>query len=246
MLYAWGMRPTVGFRHTVPQHCEGQRMEPPRSLPSPMGLMPVASAAASPPLEPPGVRPGSHGLRVGPLRLESVCMRMAKSGRFVRPRGMAPAAFMRCTPGASSDGRAPARACTPWVVGLPVQSTFSFTVKGTPCNGPSGSPAARRRSASPAAIVASSTRTRVTAFTAGLTASIRARCASTTSRLDTSPAAMRAARWAAPCCQSSAAMVSPVPSSMRPPATSAWRAYAAGSIEGSNGTTRPRPRFLAS
>ncbi len=42
------------------------RTEPPPSLPWATGTMPLATAAAAPPEEPPGVRPRSHGLRVGP------------------------------------------------------------------------------------------------------------------------------------------------------------------------------------
>jgi hypothetical protein len=60
-------------------------------------------------------------------------------------------------------------------------SMFSLTVKGTPCSGPTVSPAFNRRSAKAAAARASSARTRTMAFNAGFTASMRARCASTTS-----------------------------------------------------------------
>ena len=41
------------------------RIEPPPSLACAIGTMPAATAAAEPPDEPPGVRDGSHGLRVG-------------------------------------------------------------------------------------------------------------------------------------------------------------------------------------
>ena len=39
-------------------------MEPPVSLPSAHGAWKAATAAAEPPLEPPGTRSGSQGLRV--------------------------------------------------------------------------------------------------------------------------------------------------------------------------------------
>ena len=42
------------------------RTEPPPSLPCAAGTMPAATAAPAPPEEPPGVRSGSQGLRVGP------------------------------------------------------------------------------------------------------------------------------------------------------------------------------------
>ena len=41
-------------------------MEPPMSLPSSSAVIPVASATAAPPLEPPQVRSTSHGLFVVP------------------------------------------------------------------------------------------------------------------------------------------------------------------------------------
>ncbi len=51
-------RPRDGRSAVVPHICDGTRREPPRSLPRPSGVMPLASAAASPPEEPPGVRVG--------------------------------------------------------------------------------------------------------------------------------------------------------------------------------------------
>ncbi len=59
-------RPNVGFRPTIPQHEAGQRIEPPVSVPGASGRMPAASAAAEPPLEPPGTRLVSCGLRQVP------------------------------------------------------------------------------------------------------------------------------------------------------------------------------------
>src|SRR6266516_3961699 len=78
-------RPRVSFRPTRPQHAAGMRVEPPPSLPWAIGTMPAATAAAEPPLEPPGVRPRSHGLRVGPWRRDSVVGRIPYSGRAVLP-----------------------------------------------------------------------------------------------------------------------------------------------------------------
>jgi hypothetical protein len=94
--------------------------------------MPVATATASPLLDPPGVRVGSQGLRVAPWRLESVCQRSSRSGRLVRAIGIAPTARNRATAGASSVATSPASARTPRVVGVPARSWFSFTVTGTP------------------------------------------------------------------------------------------------------------------
>jgi hypothetical protein len=61
-----GTRPKVGFRPATPQNDAGIRIEPPPSDPSASGVMPEATEAAAPPLEPPGVRSRSQGLRVVP------------------------------------------------------------------------------------------------------------------------------------------------------------------------------------
>ena len=116
------------------------------------GLIPTAMLSSMfgrmmPPLEPPAVRPGCQGLRVRPCSELAVCMRSAMSGRLVRPIGIAPAARIRSTTGASAGTTAWASAGTPQVVGRPAMSIFSFTVNGTPCKGPSFSPAASSRSA---------------------------------------------------------------------------------------------------
>ena len=185
----------------MPQAFAGLRSEPPMSLPRPIGLMPLASAEASPPLEPPAVRPGCQGFRVRPCSELSVCTRSAMSGRLVRAIGMAPAARMRSTTGASTGATALASAGTPQVVGRPAMSMFSFTVKGTPCSGPTVSPAASFWSALTAAARASSASTRTTAFSAGFTASMRARWASTTSAELSCRRAMRCASSVAGSCQ---------------------------------------------
>ncbi len=61
-----GTRPRLGLRPTSPQHEAGMRMDPPPSLACATGNMPAATAAAAPPLLPPGLRSRSHGLRVAP------------------------------------------------------------------------------------------------------------------------------------------------------------------------------------
>ena len=103
-LLASGMRPRVGFSAPMPQHCAGQRSDPSPSLPRPNGVIPVARAAASPPLEAPGVRRRSHGFTVAPHSSQSECQRTAMVARLVRPIGIAPAARTRWTLGASRAG----------------------------------------------------------------------------------------------------------------------------------------------
>ena len=44
----------------------GWRIEPPVSVPVAIGARPAATAATEPPLEPPGTRLVSQGLRTGP------------------------------------------------------------------------------------------------------------------------------------------------------------------------------------
>lgn len=61
----------------------GNRMDPPPSVPIAAGPMPSETAAAAPPLLPPGVRSISQGLRVTPVSGLSVTILWAKSGRVV-------------------------------------------------------------------------------------------------------------------------------------------------------------------
>src|SRR5262245_20550255 len=97
-----GTRPKVGFRPTSPQKLAGIRIEPAPSEPRASGPSPAATAAAPPPVDPPGVRERSQGLRDSPNSGLSVEPRQANSGRLVRPTKIAPAARRPATPGASS------------------------------------------------------------------------------------------------------------------------------------------------
>ena len=78
-------RPRDGLRPTRPQQLAGMRIEPPPSDAWATGTMPLATAAAAPPLEPPDVRSTLHGLRVGPYASGSVVGTSPNSGVFVRP-----------------------------------------------------------------------------------------------------------------------------------------------------------------
>ena len=91
------MRPWLGFMPTRPQNAAGMRVDPPPSLAVAIGTRPAATAAADPPLEPPGVRFWPHGLRVTPHALVLVKLRVPNSGAAVLPTGTAPAARSRAT-----------------------------------------------------------------------------------------------------------------------------------------------------
>ena len=59
-------RPCVGLKPAIPQQAAGMRIEPPLSVPRAASASPVTSATAEPPLDPPGIRPGSSGLTTSP------------------------------------------------------------------------------------------------------------------------------------------------------------------------------------
>src|SRR5688500_12932610 len=104
---------------TTPHSAAGWRIEPPVSEPSAIGANPAATDAALPPLEPPGTREVSCGLRVGPNAEFSVEDPMANSSRFVLPMRTAPASRRRVTTVASYGGRHPSRIFDEHVVGIP-------------------------------------------------------------------------------------------------------------------------------
>src|SRR3989442_1771470 len=90
-----GTRPGVVRKPTTPQKAAGTRSEPPRSEPCAIGPMPVATATAAPPLEPPQLSAVFHGLRVAPNTALNVFPPAPNSGVFVLPTTMAPAALRR-------------------------------------------------------------------------------------------------------------------------------------------------------
>src|SRR6478735_2252434 len=105
--------PKVGLRPTIPQRLAGTRIDPPVSLPSAPAQRPPATAAPEPPLDPPGIRLVSHGLRVGGHigPHANSCMR-------VLPSRIAPAARSRATAAESTLGNVTPGAVVPTVVGM--------------------------------------------------------------------------------------------------------------------------------
>jgi hypothetical protein len=177
-----GTRPNVALRPGSPQNAQGIRIEPPPSVPSARGTMPAASAAALPPLEPPGVLEGSQGLRVTPVSRLSVTPFQPSSGVVVLPGRMAPERRRAATTGASSS-HAPSGsiAVEPRTVGQPRVRSRSLIATGTPSSGPAGSPRAQRASEAPASASARSGSTRQNAFSASSPRAMRSSAASATS-----------------------------------------------------------------
>src|SRR6266542_2998837 len=97
------MRPYVGFSPTTPHSAAGCRTDPPVSVPRAHTASPAATAAADPPLDPPGTRSGSHGLCTGPNAEFSFDEPMANSSQLVFPMSTEPAAERRAQ-GVQSNG----------------------------------------------------------------------------------------------------------------------------------------------
>ncbi len=79
----------------MPQKEAGCLIEPPVSDPSETGTHWAATAAAEPPLDPPGERVTSHGFRTGPYAEFSLDDPIANSSQLVLPMMTAPAASSR-------------------------------------------------------------------------------------------------------------------------------------------------------
>src|SRR5256886_16145907 len=106
--------------------------EPPVWLPSATGTMPVATAAAEPLEDPPGVCAGLCGFRVLPGA------RTANSVVTVLPMITAPAARSIATTLASRDGVRPAQSTDPFSVGISAAARQSLTATPPPGRGPTG------------------------------------------------------------------------------------------------------------
>ena len=128
-----GTRACVGFRPNRPVKEQGMRTEPAPSVPTARLPMPTASAATPPPEEPPGVRPIFHGLCVAPRGPKLVTPFQPYSGEVVLPRSTVPASRRRCATGESTvHGPSGSVARLPMRVGMPLVSTMSLMVIGTP------------------------------------------------------------------------------------------------------------------
>src|SRR5882672_6166434 len=137
------------------------RIDPAPSEPRLIAPMPLAAAIAEPPLEPPQVFAGFHGLRLMPVSGESATPFQPNSGMLVLPRKTAPCSRRRATAGeSSSHGPSGAVTSEPRRVDQPLLSHWSLIVVGMPSISPFGSPLAQRASDWRAAASASSAATK--------------------------------------------------------------------------------------
>ena len=142
----------------TPLKLAGMRIDPPPSLPVAMVHSPAANAAPAPPLEPPGVRAVSHGLRQGAPNSFSVVPDCPNSGVLVLPSTMAPAALTRSTTIESAAAAHPRNTADPSVVGKSAVASKSLIDTGIPCSGPKAQPRATASSAARASASAPSGR----------------------------------------------------------------------------------------
>jgi hypothetical protein len=149
------------------------RIEPAPSEAVAPGASAAATAAALPPLDPPGVASRSQGLRVTPKAGPSVHPMIASSGRFVLPISTAPAERRREISSLSRTAGS-LNAAVPQRVTSPATSSVSFTAIGTPRSART-SPPRRRASAWSASARARSAMTIRYAFSAGSRRPMRSR-----------------------------------------------------------------------
>src|SRR3954468_19073249 len=83
-------RARVGFRPTSPHSLAGIRIDPPPSFACASGSIPLATAAAKPPDDPPVECSRFHGLRAGGHDFGSVVTVVPSSGTLVRPSATKP------------------------------------------------------------------------------------------------------------------------------------------------------------
>src|SRR5262244_1021887 len=109
------------------------RIDPPPSLAPAIGAIPEATAAAEPPLEPPGERDRSHGFLVTPNARGAVTPLSPSSGVLVLPKMTAPASSRRCTTTECCFGMILRKPRLPYDVGKPASSWMASLIRtGTP------------------------------------------------------------------------------------------------------------------
>src|ERR1051325_7554017 len=129
-----GTRPGDGRNPTIPQKLAETRSAPPRSVPSAIAIIPVASPTAPPPVDPPALFDGFQGLRVRPKTSFQVLPPAANSGVLVLPIMIAPAFRNRSTTSASTSGTWSAKSGEPKVLRNPFTCVTSLIPTGTPAS----------------------------------------------------------------------------------------------------------------
>src|SRR5688572_17608462 len=98
-------RPRLGFRPNSPQQLAGMRIDPPPSFACATGTMPLATAHAEPPLDPPVERVVSYGFLDGGHAGGSADGTIPNSEVFVFPTMTNPACRSRATKWLSCGAR---------------------------------------------------------------------------------------------------------------------------------------------
>ena len=141
---------------TTPHSEAGWRTLPPVSDPSAPRHSSAATAAALPPLDPPGTRVRSHGLRVVKKAEFSVDEPMANSSVLVLPTITAPAARSLRITVASKGGTKSSKIFEPHVAGTPSTRITSLIAKGIPSKAGNSAPSSASANALSAAAASSS------------------------------------------------------------------------------------------
>ena len=126
----------------MPQKDAGWRIEPPVSEPREYTAKSAATAAADPPLEPPGTQSGFQGFCVAKKAEFSVVEPIANSSIFVLPSKTKSFSFSFSTTVALYCGLKPFKISDAQVVLIPSVHRLSFNAIGIPASIPIGSPAA--------------------------------------------------------------------------------------------------------
>src|SRR3989304_8733211 len=127
--------PYVGLSPVPPEGEAGWRMLPPVSVPRDAAQRPAATAAALPPLLPPGTLLVSHGFKVGKNAEVSVEEPMANSSMLSLPSITAPASFSFLTTVASYGGTKFSSMRGAQGVLTSFVQKISFLAMGTPVRG---------------------------------------------------------------------------------------------------------------
>ncbi len=160
-----------------------------------MNTMSAETAAPEPPLEPPGMRSVSQGLRTAPKCGLLDVTPYASSCMPVLPMSTAPAAASFSTTVASRSGTWCMKMTEPAVVRTPRVSNTSLTAMGMPWSGPRSVPRASSVSAAWAWARALWSSTVIMAFSLGFVSPVRRSAASVSSADET-------VRWRSACAAS--------------------------------------------